>query len=151
MRNHPEERPEKLRRLDRCVDQIIGAQIETAFQELRRLPKMFDEAVDTFKVYHILSALYFRYINDRIRTIYDLSHGTFEWIFGDYPPRPGSYYFETPFPAWLAHVSGVFHIVGRAGSGKLTLMKFLCQHDRIMDLLRRWAGDKTLLVSSFFF
>lgn len=45
------------------------------------------------------------------------------------------------FTAWLRSRAGVFHISGKAGSGKSTLMKFLCSHKRTREELRIWAGE----------
>lgn len=44
------------------------------------------------------------------------------------------------FLAWLETGSLVYHISGKAGSGKLTLMKFLYHHPRVKDLLHRRLG-----------
>lgn len=55
------------------------------------------------------------------------------------------------FQAWLTSGSGVFHISGKAGSGKSTIMKFLCQHQGLKDRLSSWAGEKNLVFASFFF
>jgi Cdc6-like AAA superfamily ATPase len=35
-----------------------------------------------------------------------------------------------PFLQWLSTDTGIFHISGKPGSGKSTLMEFLCDHDR---------------------
>lgn len=55
------------------------------------------------------------------------------------------------FLSWLRTGNQVFHITGKAGSGKSTLMKFLCQHPRMKQELRDWAGDKKLVFAQFFF
>ncbi|KAK3317381.1 hypothetical protein B0T19DRAFT_488646 [Cercophora scortea] len=55
------------------------------------------------------------------------------------------------FKTWLSSGSGVFHISGKLGCGKSTLMKFLCEHPGTKAELSRWAGDKTLVMASFFF
>jgi hypothetical protein len=41
---------------------------------------------------------------------------------------------------WLAEGNGIFHISGKLGSGKSTLMKYLCDSDRTVNLLKQWAG-----------
>jgi hypothetical protein len=41
---------------------------------------------------------------------------------------------------WMSSAAGIFHISGKLGSGKSTLMKFLCDHDRTKFLLKEWAG-----------
>jgi hypothetical protein len=55
------------------------------------------------------------------------------------------------FLNWLKSGNQVYHISGKAGSGKSTLMKFLCQHSRLSKELEAWAGDKKLAFAKFFF
>jgi hypothetical protein len=44
------------------------------------------------------------------------------------------------FMKWLSGGKGTFHIAGKLGSGKSTLMKFLCDHPCTKAKLERWAG-----------
>lgn len=55
------------------------------------------------------------------------------------------------FIVWLERDQGIFHISGKPGSGKSTLMKYLCRHERTKDHLKAWAGDKNLSIGEFFF
>lgn len=55
------------------------------------------------------------------------------------------------FLTWFKTGNQVYHISGKAGSGKSTLMKFLCRHSRLEDELKQWAGSKKLVFASFFF
>jgi len=41
------------------------------------------------------------------------------------------------FLHWLSSGNGIFHISGKLGSGKSTLMKFLCDHDRTTAELQK--------------
>jgi len=41
---------------------------------------------------------------------------------------------------WMSSGAGIFHISGKLGSGKSTLMKYLCDHDCTKSLLKEWAG-----------
>ena len=52
---------------------------------------------------------------------------------------------------WLTSGSGIFHISGKLGSGKSTLMKFLCESSRLSELLSHWANGKELVIVNFFF
>ncbi|KAI4617906.1 hypothetical protein J4E83_006238 [Alternaria metachromatica] len=52
---------------------------------------------------------------------------------------------------WLRQDGGVYWINGKAGSGKSTLMKYLYQDPRVMDLLHLWAGGDRLIVADFYF
>ncbi|KAJ9414347.1 hypothetical protein QL093DRAFT_2569198 [Fusarium oxysporum] len=58
------------------------------------------------------------------------------------------------FLGWLVSEessSPIFHISGKLGSGKSTLMKFLCSHQKTEEILTKWAGAKKLAFTSFFF
>ncbi len=55
------------------------------------------------------------------------------------------------FLSWLRTGNRVFHIPGKAGSGKSTLMKYLCHHPRTRQELECWAGEKKLVFAYFFF
>jgi hypothetical protein len=58
-----------------------------------------------------------------------------------------------PLPHWLATRHGVFLILGKAGCGKSTLMKFIAHDQRTRWRLERWAASQnsTLITASFFF
>ncbi|KAK6953534.1 hypothetical protein Daesc_005839 [Daldinia eschscholtzii] len=45
----------------------------------------------------------------------------------------------------------IFHILGKPGAGKSTLMKFLCENDITHKHLKVWAGEKRLIISKAFF
>lgn len=55
------------------------------------------------------------------------------------------------FLTWLNSGSQIFHISGKAGSGKSTLMKFLADSPRVQHELEHWTGGKRLILSRFFF
>jgi hypothetical protein len=123
----------------------------------------------------ILDNIYFTSMHDREDTIHDAEMGTFGWLFPDEQPplddndnAKGTYDDEqrkksfkeeqekraaarSSFLAWLRTDNGIYHISGKAGSGKSTLMKYLCNHDRTNAELMRWAGDKKLAFARFFF
>jgi hypothetical protein len=48
------------------------------------------------------------------------------------------------FIEWLASGDGIFHISGKLGSGKSTLMKYLYKHPRTRRELAKWAGMLTI-------
>jgi hypothetical protein len=52
---------------------------------------------------------------------------------------------------WLRSGDKIYWIGGKAGSGKFTLMKFLCDHPRTKQELCEWAGQKQVVMASFFF
>lgn len=55
------------------------------------------------------------------------------------------------FLTWLNSGRHIFHISGKAGSGKSTLMKFLSQSSQVKKGLERWAGGRPLIFARFFF
>lgn len=57
------------------------------------------------------------------------------------------------FVNWLRSGDGVFHISGKAGSGKSTLMKFLAREDKTNHQLTQWAkaSRKELVFAQYFF
>jgi hypothetical protein len=68
---------------------------------------------------------------------------TFEWIFEDTPKNGDNNRDYSPhesFIYWLSSGKGIFHISGKMGSGKSTLVKFLYRHKRVKAELRKWAG-----------
>lgn len=55
------------------------------------------------------------------------------------------------FQKWLKDESGIFHIQGKPGSGKSTLMKCIWQRQITHLKLKEWAGQRPLYLASFFF
>ncbi|KAL3443588.1 hypothetical protein BJX65DRAFT_311748 [Aspergillus insuetus] len=123
----------------------------------------------------ILDNIYFTSMHDREDTIHDAEIGTMAWLFldqqltlDDADDGKDTYDDElrkkslkeeqkkrttarSSFLAWLCMDNGIFHISGKAGSGKSTLMKYLCNHEMTNAELMKWAGDKTLAFARFFF
>lgn len=124
----------------------------------------------------ILEALRFERMERRFENIEEAHNDTFKWLLEgetsnsrtrptEEPHDPwfdGVEYFlrgEAPlrneirqgFTNWLSHGSGIFHISGKPGAGKSTLMKFLTESDLVSKYLGDWAGDRELVIASFFF
>ncbi|RWA06363.1 hypothetical protein EKO27_g8741 [Xylaria grammica] len=95
-----------------------------------------------------LESLYFSKIKARERKIESAHAKTFGWIFRS-SVSDGSK--TLSFAQWLREGFGTFWIQGKAGSGKSTLMKFICSHTTTKGLLRVWAGSKRLITAKFFF
>ncbi|CVK85018.1 related to small s protein [Fusarium mangiferae] len=55
------------------------------------------------------------------------------------------------FLTWLSAGTGIFHISGKMGCGKSTLMKFLSHHPGTRTRLDEWASGNRLVLASFFF
>lgn len=91
---------------------------------------------------------------------------TFRWIFNDDASTSRSW---PSFKDWLESDSKLYWITGKAGSGKSTLMKFICQINASQDsssttesipqqaerrcdqYLCKWAGNLRLVYATFYF
>ena len=51
----------------------------------------------------------------------------------------------------LEQQNGIFHVSGKPGSGKSTLMKFICRHSNPHKHLRIWSGQSKLATGNVFF
>ncbi|KAH8896292.1 hypothetical protein GQ53DRAFT_587605, partial [Thozetella sp. PMI_491] len=96
----------------------------------------------------VLDSLHFYQIEDRIEDVKEAHQSTFRWIF----ESPSSS--EAPwsnFSLWLESEESFYWINGRAGSGKSTLMKFICQDPRTWTHLDKWSPVSSRAQASFFF
>ncbi|KAI1178504.1 hypothetical protein F4777DRAFT_98175 [Nemania sp. FL0916] len=88
----------------------------------------------------------------RFEEVMKQEEGTFEWIFTDpesvHAAEPA---LSTTFPEWLRSGDGIFHICGKPGSGKSTLMKYICRNPDTEELLTGWSGNDKLIFAKFFF
>lgn len=81
-------------------------------------------------------------MHQRIEVVEKAYAQTFEWIFvpDSAPPTKSMRKASKVFTDWLSHGDGIFHLVGKLGSGKSTLMKFLYHHPETKAKLCHWAG-----------
>ena len=128
---------------------------DEAMNQLRKLLMLSDQALLAVAQHRILGGLRFQLMNERFHDVAEAHNKTFEWIFdadhqitSEELPQGK---LQMSFPRWLEHGNGVFHIAGKPGSGKSTLMKFLCRQERTKELLQAWAKPKSLVFSQFFF
>ncbi|KAE8333757.1 hypothetical protein BDV39DRAFT_198669 [Aspergillus sergii] len=137
---------------------------EDAQQQLRQLLSHSETAIKRMAQQRILDALAFRTIRGRINAVEEAHHQTFRWMFeeksasgtrDDIPLHHSEEYRQDVagrlFTDWLSYGQGIFHITGKLGSGKSTLMKFLYNHPRTRQELEHWAGDRKLVFANFFF
>ncbi|KAH6647760.1 hypothetical protein BKA67DRAFT_694764 [Truncatella angustata] len=85
----------------------------------------------------VLKALDFPDKYVRVDAIEKAHSQTFDWIYTDSKRHNEN---SQSFVKWLATGSGTYHISGKLGSGKSTLMKFLRDHKRTREELQKWAG-----------
>jgi polynucleotide 5'-kinase involved in rRNA processing len=84
----------------------------------------------------ILNALSFDQMSERFFQVPEAAKKTFTWILEDSDAQMSSNSdLKFPFKDWLASSSGIFYISGKPGSGKSTLMKYLCKRPETTSLL----------------
>lgn len=157
----------KLERLSGQVDDLrrgveLWSLSPSAQDQLRRLLGISEHAGDLITTQRFLASLYFDGMYRRYEDVSEAHSETLRWIFGDDTvesigsassnemessvPSPAHRMDEpkaaakAAFLAWLSSGDGIFHISGKLGSGKSTLMKFLCEHESTVTMLNQWAG-----------
>ncbi|KAI1173894.1 hypothetical protein F4777DRAFT_555820 [Nemania sp. FL0916] len=100
----------------------------------------------------ILEGLVFPGIDDREEEIDKAYADTCSWIWGSQrtsdktPARPSD------FISWLRSTKPLLWISGKAGCGKSTLMKHICQDSRTEpEVKQSWANNRNLIILRYFF
>jgi len=104
----------------------------------------------------LLASLHYSGMNDREERISKAHEKTFQWLFKDSDSDKWA-----SFQGWLESGEKLYWITGKAGSGKSTLMKFICHPDESAEdpnrapqcrkFLTTWSGDQRLVIASFYF
>jgi hypothetical protein len=141
----------------------IGPQAQKQLRELLHLSETACQAVAQQK---LLGCLGFSDMHMRFETVHRAHLNTFRWIYDtDSSHENGSDSHssdrdessedsDSPYVNdendvmatrvrwlnWLTSGNGIFHIAGKLGSGKSTLMRFLCDEPQTEIALQRWAG-----------
>ena len=154
----------------------LDSTVQTLITELAQNPRSFDEVKTliqaetasvkgqiTFELQQhqerlaheqhrqrFLETLCFPEIHRRQDTVSEAYQKTFQWV---YEPDAigGSAHRWDSIVQWFERGDGIYWISGKAGSGKSTLMKYICQDSRSLDLLKVWSGAKEVLSPTFFF
>lgn len=92
--------------------------------------------------------MYFPEIKARQEEIAEAHKSTFHWIFDD--GNKGIHRWDN-FVQWLERGHGIYWISGKAGSGKSTLMNYICEDSRTINSLNVWSGTTEILFPTFFF
>lgn len=140
---------EELRRGSAVSSFSIKAQ-----SQLRQLLDVSEDVYVQVTQHKVLKTLAFSQMHDRFDTVEDAHWSTFEWMFQGTEPQDETSHTTTStlrddkrrnemsksVVDWLSSGSGIYHISGKLGSGKSTLMKFLYNHERTRAELQKWAG-----------
>ena len=99
----------------------------------------------------LLRSLRFHSIKARYDTVNEAHEKTFQWIF----QKQESHQRWSDFSKWLREDNGIYWINGKAASGKSTLMKYIMQDPRTVQLLQLWSAKfpqpERLCIANFFF
>ncbi|KAI1111134.1 hypothetical protein F5Y14DRAFT_328253 [Nemania sp. NC0429] len=128
---------------------VQASVVEDLSQDLQGLRRALQSFQDQGRVMEseqrVLESLYFDGIKARLHTIDQAHEKTFQWIF-HHTESPNSL-----FDKWLKTDSSTFFIYGKPGSGKSTLMKFICHAPETKVGLKQWADGKKIVIAHFFF
>ncbi|KAM5369188.1 hypothetical protein BFJ66_g5092 [Fusarium oxysporum f. sp. cepae] len=162
----------RLEELQRHIEALrSGVQVEQigteACTQLRRLLGLQDDALAAIYQNRILESIKFENMHERDDRVHYPHEKTFNWLVeDDETPEneaTGMSKSETLdmhemksksrelFMNWLSSSEGIFHISGKLGSGKSTLMKLVCTRGQTRLELEKWAGNRSLLITQFFF
>ncbi|KAI1347984.1 hypothetical protein F5Y01DRAFT_328962 [Xylaria sp. FL0043] len=124
---------------------FLSSQVGVIGDELHKLHK---KGRDILLHQSVLKSLFFKRLHWRYEAIVRAHRETFRWVFDDQHPETLT---SVPLRSWLRSRNGTFWIQGKAGSGKSTFMKFLCDSKETDSHLRVWSGDRDLVTARFFF
>lgn len=149
----------KLRTVDEHIADIQkGVTVENLSQstldQLQEIIGISTKAREQALAARLINSLSFAEMGKRNDEVAEAHEDTFAWILSDNDPACSDFRPKDQAQAeardqlqrWLREGSGMFHISGKLGSGKSTLMKFLVGEPRTRSLLQQWAGKSSLLI-----
>ena len=110
------------------------------------IPLMHEKLSKVKEILKSLTGPKFKLRESQIAPAYE---NTCNWMFGHGPDEASLE--STSFLEWLHASEGIFLISGKAGAGKSTLMKYLCQSDKTLQALRKWADPLPVMIFQHFF
>lgn len=131
----------------RVVVDALASEQELGPRSVREL-RIREKALRTQVNSDILESLAFEAQTERYEGVAEAHEHTFQWIFEKTLPEDANW---DNFVDWLERGDGLYWINGKAGSGKSTLMKYICHHALTQKYLLAWAGRKRLCTSEFYF
>lgn len=101
----------------------------------------------------MLTSLRFPEMHLRYDSVSEAQRNTFSWIVDS--DQVSQQHSSNIFREWLldsrADANGVFWLSGKPGSGKSTLMRFLVNDKRLLQLVQIWAGHNDVVIVKVFF
>lgn len=126
------------------VDPVLIKRLSDNMKDLSsKLSSLASEIGSIASEQTLLNSLWFKQISERHEDVAPAHKETFGWVF-----EPSS---PTKFENWVRSQNGVYWIMGKPGSGKSTMMKFLLSDRRTKKALESWADNKRLIAAKFFF
>ncbi|PGH12448.1 hypothetical protein AJ79_04284 [Helicocarpus griseus UAMH5409] len=140
------------RKIDEINKEVCRISVDSGLRKL--LQNVLDIPQREIAKHHILRSLAFGTMYQRFDQVDDAHLESFHWIFEEKIEDALKHERKMPsFINWLAKEGGIFHIAGKLGSGKSTLMKYLCEHEKAKKTLNGWSqqDEKELIFAQFFF
>jgi hypothetical protein len=121
---------------------VITSLSEEAKHQLESLMGFSSRARQAVAWRAVRQSLYFSGMHERFDIVENAHFNNFRWILeGDILHNNQQIvHARTQYLDWLPSGFGTFHMAGKHGSGKSTLMKFLCGQVRTLNKLTDWAG-----------
>lgn len=159
-----------------AIETITRESNENLLDQLTQLVRLNEDSLDKIYQHQILKSLEFNSMHERDDRVHNPHGNTFAWLFNDDEPHSpcedcwtrtgddGSEYFHRcdeherkamtqqsrqRLSSWLSSADGIFHVTGKLGSGKSTLMKYIYLHERTKVELKRWSGKYRLFLLNF--
>ncbi|KAK4554950.1 hypothetical protein LTR86_008098 [Recurvomyces mirabilis] len=88
----------------------------------------------------IIESLKYPEMEYRRQQIGSANDSTLKWVFDKSDKR------DCDFAAWLENLDGIYWITGKPGSGKSTFMKYLAEHEKTEELLKRWSQGQSCTI-----
>lgn len=117
------------------------------FREADSIPRLEERNFEW-----ILKALEFEGMEARREKVESTVGNTFEWIIANNAVPENHSDMKISFKEWLSDGTGVFHVMGRPGIGKSTLMKLIDQSAVTRKQLESWASQtgERLIIARFY-
>ncbi|KAG4430372.1 hypothetical protein IFR05_014142 [Cadophora sp. M221] len=152
--NSNSESKQELQLLRQEVTKIQGGGQNMRIESLDKLHHLLvnsESRLQAMKRNRILNSLKFDGMGSRYRAVSSNTPKTYNWCLQDLEVPKSHPELQFSFRRWLVRGTGIYHISGKPGAGKSTLMKFIVEHEDNQRYLEEWAGNRTLVVAKCFF